>query len=60
MSTMTSPSHFGSASAQPKAAPDAASRRCVEADPGPWLVITGPFMIVLTLAAVAWLSRLSF
>jgi len=60
MSTMTSPSQFGSAVAQSKVAKAPESRRSVEADPGPWLVITGPLMIALTVVAVAWLSRVSF
>jgi len=36
------------------------SNRSTEADPGPWLAITGPLVIALTVAVAAWLSSTSF
>lgn len=60
MSTMTSSSHLGNAVSPATTAKDAGSQRSVEADPGPWLAITGPLLIALTVVAVVWLSRISF
>jgi hypothetical protein len=34
--------------------------RAVEMNSGPWLAITGPLMIALTVIVVSWLSKISF
>lgn len=34
--------------------------RSLETDPGPWLAVTGPVIIALTVFAVSWLSHISF
>ncbi len=60
MSTISASNHGSfSASADTKRAAQG-SERAVEADPGPWLSVAGPFLIVLTVAIVSWLSMNSF
>jgi len=58
MSTISASNHgsFSTAS-EPKSGSHA---RTIEADPGPWLAVTGPFLIALTVIAVSWLSITSF
>jgi len=60
MSTISASNHGSfSTSAQAKAQ-SKSPERTIEADPGPWLSITGPFLIALTVAVVSWLSMTSF